>query len=72
MNANLGSLLVQDFPAYEVIFVVDDPRDPARPVIDSLIRTNAAARLLVADKALESGQKVENLRTALLHADGRS
>jgi len=72
MNANLGSLLVQDFPAYEVIFVVDDPRDPARPVIDSLIRTNAAARLLVADKALESGQKVENLRTAVLHANGRS
>lgn len=34
---NLETLLCQDFPAYEVIFVVDDENDPAVPIIQRLL-----------------------------------
>lgn len=72
MDANFASLLGQDFPDYEVIFVVDDPNDPACDVIHRAVRGNDAARLIVADQATHSAQKVENLRTAILQADKRS
>lgn len=80
LDANLSALLDQEYPAYEVIFAVDDKDDPAVSVITDLT-TEAAentdsrapqTRLVVAAKAADSGQKVENLREAVLHADSRS
>ena len=79
---NLRALLVQKYPEYEVIFVVDDEHDPAVGVIDRIIAGEASIshsvpasglagnRLVVAAKASDSGQKVENLREAVLHAKG--
>ncbi len=85
MHENLQAIFDQDYPEYEIIFVVDDENDDAYSVIEQLISsrsTNARsekirskavfAKLIVASKATISGQKVENLREALLHADDRS
>jgi cellulose synthase/poly-beta-1,6-N-acetylglucosamine synthase-like glycosyltransferase len=74
MEANLDAVLQQDYPDYEVIFVVNDENDPAGAVIESAWREaeGRPVKLVVAEKATESGQKVENLRTGVLHADERS
>lgn len=73
MDENLAALVEQDHPGYEVIFVVDDSSDPAVPVINNIISTTAIpTKLVIAPKAVGTGQKVENLREAVLHADERS
>jgi ceramide glucosyltransferase len=67
---NLSALMVQHYPTYEVIFVVDDQNDPAVGVIEEISRKSAKnAKMIVAPRAAVSGQKVENLREAVLHAD---
>ena len=82
LENNLLTLLRQEYPAYEVIFVVDDADDPAAAVIENVKgkfqgRDAETQRfidtgLIVASKARGSSQKVENLREAVLHADARS
>lgn len=42
MDKNLAALLDQDLPEYEVIFVVDDPADPAVAVIQRLLNRGDA------------------------------
>lgn len=73
---NLNSLIEQEFPPYEVLFVVDDENDDAVPVIREVSRKAAKdakkTKLIVAGKADGCSQKVENLREAVLHADDRS
>ncbi|HVF29532.1 MAG TPA: glycosyltransferase family 2 protein [Pyrinomonadaceae bacterium] len=68
IERNLGALLEQDYPDYEVIFVVDSEDDPAVDVIRKL----SNGRLVVAARSKDSSQKVENLREAVLHTDRRS
>jgi ceramide glucosyltransferase len=70
LRENLQELFQQDYPAYEIIFVVDDEADPARSVIEDLrarfaAATHVASRLVVAGEAKASGQKVHNLRVAV-------
>lgn len=68
LNENLFALLSQDYPRYEVIFVVDDETDAAVPVIRDLMRdSQPATKLVIAAKARVSSQKVENLREAVLN-----
>ncbi|MEP7211912.1 MAG: glycosyltransferase [Acidobacteriota bacterium] len=69
LKENLEALLAQDYPAYEVIFVVDDENDTAVPVIRGL---PGDSKLVVAPKSVDSSQKVENLREAVLHASDQS
>lgn len=70
---NLAALLEQDYPDYEVIFVVDDENDPSVAVINEISRKAAkVAKMVVAPKAVDCAQKIENLREAVLHADKRS
>jgi len=74
---NLGALMQQAYPGYEVIFAVDDENDAAVLVIRNLINTIAspglkARKMIVAAKAECSSQKVENLREAVLHASDES
>ena len=69
LRENLAALLCQDYPAYEIVFVVDDETDPAVPVIRDIMSNNAQpSRLVIAPKTTSSSQKVENLREAVLHA----
>lgn len=70
---NLNALLIQDYPSYEVLFVVDDVNDAAVKVIREISREGSrSTKMVVASRSTESGQKVENLRAAVLHADERS
>lgn len=116
LEKNLRALLEQDYPAYEVIFVVDDQNDPSVSTFEKLVNRQEAEtqrifnqdrqdgqdflemvnvanhpehpvhpvnfssaspglggeKIVVAPKAVESSQKVVNLREAVLHASDRS
>ena len=73
MLANFDALLQQDLPEYEVVFIVDDSDDPAAGIIESAWQeAERHVKLVVAPKATESSQKVENLREGVLRADDRS
>jgi len=73
LEENLAALLEQDYPNYEVIFVVDDKNDPAVSVIEEVSRKTEKQRMLVvARKAIDSSQKIENLREAVSHAAEQS
>ena len=70
LRENLRALFHQNYPAYEIIFVIDDEVDPARAVIEDLRRefgtsTSVASRVVIAGEAKASGQKVHNLRAAV-------
>lgn len=70
---NLTALLEQDFADYEVIFVVDDENDPSVPVIREVLRKDERrGNMVVAGKAVDCAQKIENLREAVIHTDERS
>lgn len=70
---NLRSLVTQNYPAYEVLFVFDAAEDPAIEIVDGLRKTAAVAtRLIVAGPATDSGQKVHNLRVAVNEIDAQS
>ena len=58
---NLRSLLSQDYPDYQVIFITRDQEDPATPVIAALIREYPRARLILSGPAASCGQKNHNL-----------
>lgn len=73
MQENFDALLQQDFPEFEIVFIVDEADDPAAAVIESAWReAKRHVKLVVAPKATDSSQKVENLREGVLHADPRS
>ncbi len=82
LDENLQAFFEQDYPEYEIIFVIDDGADPAAAVIEGLTtqfrtgsgsdRIPVASKVVIADKAESSAQKVECLREAVLHADARS
>ena len=63
---HLTRLLNQDYPDYEVHFVVESSDDPACGVIQSLMSTEPAVpvRLIVAGQATDCGQKIHNLLVA--------
>ena len=88
LRENLSALLELDYPEYEVIFVVDDESDPAVERIREILnrrdtegeskehsatpRLSGENSLVIAPKAVDSSQKVENIREAVKHADPRS
>ncbi len=72
LKENLGALLAQDYPKYEVIFVVDREDDPATDVIRTLINGRSRTKLIVSQKAERSSQKVENIREAVVQASTES
>lgn len=49
LEQNLAVLIEQEYPAYEVIFVVDDEGDPAVPVIDEIVSRKDAKSQSVDD-----------------------
>lgn len=65
---NLIALTLQDYPEYEIVFVVDSADDEAVTVINDVIRkSERPAKLVIAEKTAVSSQKVENLREAVRH-----
>ncbi len=77
---NLAELTVQDYPEFELVFVVDDRKDDARLVIEKLIEkivknestSKLSAKLVIAGRAKHEGQKVHNLRLAVPEASKQS
>jgi len=75
LRENLTALFLQDYPNYEVIFVVDDKTDESVKIIKEVSRRGAKkveSRFAVAGKATDSSQKVHNLREAVLEVSGKS
>src|SRR5688572_31565765 len=67
LEVNLSALFRQDFPDYEILFVVDDDRDESVEVIEKIsLEAETASKLIVAGKADDESQKVHNLREAVL------
>jgi cellulose synthase/poly-beta-1,6-N-acetylglucosamine synthase-like glycosyltransferase len=64
-----ASILAQDYPSFEVVFVTRDPEDPAAALIGEIIQKQAHARLVFAGPAARCGQKNHNLLRGL-HALG--
>lgn len=70
LRENLKSLLRQNYPSYEVLFVTGAADDPAWPLIRELSEQNEAnprvvTGQVIAGAAVDSGQKVHNLRVAV-------
>lgn len=65
LAARLQSLLAQDYPDYQVIFVTRDSEDPAYPVIRALISEHPQARQVESGQAVACGQKNHNLLAGL-------
>lgn len=58
---NIRSILEQDYPSFEVRFIVDSEKDPA----NQALRGMGISDILVAGKATNRGQKVHNLAYAV-------
>jgi cellulose synthase/poly-beta-1,6-N-acetylglucosamine synthase-like glycosyltransferase len=76
LRENIDALFEQKYPAYEIIFVTDRADDPALGVIEE-VRHGWHARYpvtqcVISGPATDSGQKVHNLRAAVLKVDARS
>ena len=62
LDLNLRALLAQEYPDYEILFVVADPADPARAVSEQLARrAGVPVRVIVAGPSPSRGEKVQNL-----------
>lgn len=86
LRTNLSAVLNQNYPNFEVVFIVDDITDASVSIIKKLMdeasllndgkesRTlsNASIKLVVSGKAKDEGQKVHNLRHAVAEASRKS
>ena len=63
---NVRPLLEQDYPAYEVLFVFDDRRDPSLEIAQHL-----NVKTVISGPAKNTGQKVHNLIAAVDEIDPR-
>jgi cellulose synthase/poly-beta-1,6-N-acetylglucosamine synthase-like glycosyltransferase len=77
LTENIHALFKQDYPAYEIIFVTDRPDDLALKVVEEVRvsideGTGITSRVVIAGDAVDSGQKVHNLRAAAAEIDPAS
>lgn len=77
LHENLAALFHQNYPAYEIIFVTDRADDPALAVIENVrhefgAASSVATRIVIAGEATMSGQKVHNLRAAVIETNPKS
>lgn len=76
LEINLQALFEQDFPDYEIIFVIDDENDEALTIIKKLQRRDAEtqriSKIVISGKAEYEAQKIHNLREAVLHVSENS
>jgi len=71
LEENLRHLFLQDYGDYQIHFILEDPDDPAWPIIHRVAARHPriVARVVFAGRARFSGQKVHNLRMATLAID---
>ncbi|WP_237269910.1 bacteriohopanetetrol glucosamine biosynthesis glycosyltransferase HpnI [Synechocystis sp. CACIAM 05] len=70
LEANLRTIAQQNYPAYEVIYCVQDPQDTALPIVKKLQAEFGPEKIIVAVHQIEQGAngKVNNLLGGLKHA----
>src|SRR6266550_2034993 len=77
LRENIAAIFAQDYPTYEIIFVVDRADDPALTVVEDARRSFAGVvgpvmQFVIAGPAVDQGQKVHNLIFAANHAHPKS
>ena len=70
LRANLRSTCIQEYPAFQVVFSVQRPDDPAIPLLEDIQREFGAERVTVAIEAYDAGPngKINNLIGGFKHA----
>jgi ceramide glucosyltransferase len=70
LYTDLASFCYQDYPLYQIIFVVKDPSDPSIEVVTKLIHNfpQVDISLVCEDYTVGTNPKVSNLYNALTHA----
>ena len=70
LDQNLRSACLQDYPNYQVVFAVQDEKDPAIPLLRNLEREFGPQRVSVAIEHRQVGTngKINNLIGGLIHA----
>src|SRR2546425_773322 len=70
LDKNLRSACLQDYPTYQVVFAVQDEKDPAIPLLRDLEREFGPQRVSVAIEHRQVGTngKINNLIGGLIHA----
>lgn len=68
-SENIQAFLAQDYPRYELLFVVDSEQDPAFPVLETLVREQPIGRILLTKSAAGCSGKVAALLTGLQETD---
>ncbi len=73
LEANLRAILEQDYDDYEVTFIVESVDDFAYQAIRHAMAMHSwvPAKIVIAGRATDSGQKVHNLRVATEHISPR-
>lgn len=74
LHQNIAALFAQAYPAYEIVFVTDRADDPSLMIIQRLIDTNSSSTqvfpwVVISGEAVDCGQKVHNLRAAVLKVE---
>jgi cellulose synthase/poly-beta-1,6-N-acetylglucosamine synthase-like glycosyltransferase len=77
LRENVAALFEQDYPAYELIFVSDRADDRALGIIEGITNSGSfsaqvSTRVVIAGEAVDSGQKVHNLKVAVAKVNPRS
>jgi cellulose synthase/poly-beta-1,6-N-acetylglucosamine synthase-like glycosyltransferase len=77
LRENLAALFEQNYLAYEIIFVTDRADDSSLTVVQNLIEIKSnsrrvSSRVVISGEAIDCGQKVHNLRSAVSGVDPRS
>jgi ceramide glucosyltransferase len=77
LKENISAIFAQDYARFEIVFVSDRASDPAFAIIEEARRSfegksAPAARFVISGPAIDSGQKVHNLRAAVAEADPQS
>lgn len=75
LHENLNQLFLQNYPNYEIVFVVDDEKDESFFVLEKLlsqVNKDIRAKIIIAGKAKNEGQKVHNLREAVTQVSDAS
>lgn len=73
LGENIAAIFRQDYPSFEIIFVVDREDDPAISIVEAARRSfkreiGPAMQIVIADEAKHCGQKVHNLTFATQYA----
>ncbi len=70
LKSNLGSICIQDYSKYQVVYSVQDPEDPAFPILEEIQEEVGSERVSVVISTVQAGAngKVNNLLGAIEQA----